>query len=683
MARRGPFSQRQGQAAQPNPTGKPVYARLRTVSIGIDRSAFMVQMKHMFTPIQIGNLKVKNRFVVSPMVVNYCTSDGRATETYIAYHEERAKGGWGLIVTEDYAVDPGGKAFVGIGGLWEDGQIPGHAELTKRVHDHGAAIFAQIYHAGRQSARGVIGTDAVAPTAIPCPFTLEMPHELTVEEIERIIEQFGDCALRAKKAGFDGVEVHGGHGYLIAQFMSSYSNKRFDKYGGNLTNRMRFPLEIIANIRKKCGGDFPVQFRISADEYVPGGRTIEDTKASVRMLEQAGVNSFDITVGTDGSHMVMVPAPATAHGWISDHAAAVKSVVNVPVFTVARINDPLIAESIVASGKADGVVMGRGSLADPEVPNKAREGRFEDIIQCTACMQGCETRVIAQLPVRCTVNPRTGRENEFAITPAPEKKKVFVAGGGPAGMEAAIVAARRGHDVTLFEKDGRLGGQFYLASIPPTKGEISSFLAWQVHMLEKHGVKVLLNTPLTAETVKDQQPDAVIVATGSVPASINISGLDRSFVTTAQDVLEGTVNVGEKVAVIGGGMIGCETANHLAHHGRRLTIIEMLCELAGEEPIAIKRFLFQSLKEKEVAIYCNSTVTGIKEDGSIEIVQGGEQKTLGAFDSVVLAGGMRPVNALAAELQGAVASIQSVGDANSVRTVLEALQEGYEAGLKI
>ena len=223
---------------------------------------------------------------------------------------------------------------------------------------------------------------------------------------------------------------------------------------------------------------------------MPGGRTIEDTKAQLWMLEQAGVDSFDVSIGTDGSHHVMVAAPAAGHGWMTDHAAAVKKVVSKPVFTVGRINDPLIAESVVASGKADGVAMGRGSLADPEMPNKAREGRFEDIIQCTGCMQGCETRVIAQLPVRCTMNPRTGRENEFAITPAPEKKKVFVAGGGPAGMEAAIVAAQRGHDVSLFEKSDRLGGQFYLASVPPFKGEISSFLAWQRHTLEKLGVTV-------------------------------------------------------------------------------------------------------------------------------------------------------------------------------------------------
>ncbi len=588
----------------------------------------MVELKHMFTPIQIGSLTIRNRFMVSPMVMNYCTGDGMATETYIAYHEERAKGGWGLIVTEDYAVDPAGKAFKYLAGLWDDSQIAGQAELTRRVHAHGATILAQIYHAGRQTRRAITETETVAPTAITCPSTMEMPRELTVEAIERIVEQFGDAALRAKKAGFDGVEIHGGHGYLVSEFMSSYSNKRFDRYGGSLINRVRFPLEIIGAVRQKCGDDFVIQFRISGDELVPGGRTIEDTKAIVRLLEEAGVDSFDITAGTDGSHYTQVPASAVAHGWIADFAGDVKKVVAVPVFTVARINDPLLAEAIVASGKADGVAMGRGSLADPELPNKAKEGRFEDIIQCTACMQGCVTRVLAQLPVRCMLNPRTGRENEFAIARAREKKRVFIAGGGPAGMEAAIVAAQRGHDVTLFEKDRRLGGQFYLASIPPMKGEISAFLAWQAHAMEQLGVKIRMNTALTAETVREGKPDALIVATGSKPTPSDIPGVDQSFVVHAGEVLEGKVLVGEKVAIIGGGMVGCETANHLAHHGKKPTIIEMLSDLATEEPRDIKRFLMESLKEKNVDTYVDSTVVGINADGSLEISQNGQRKTL-------------------------------------------------------
>ena len=266
-----------------------------------------MELKHIFKPIKIGQVEIKNRFFVSPMVTNYCKNDGKATETFIAYHEARAKGGWGLIITEDYAIDPNGRAFPYIPGLWEDGQIDSHAELTRRVHAHGAKIFAQIYHAGRQTQKAIIGTDPVAPTAINCPVMLDMPRELTTEEVEQLVEKFGDCALRAKKAGFDGVQVHGAHGYLVSEFMSPYSNKRFDKYGGNLFGRMRFPLEIIADIRKKCGADFAIDFKISGDEIAPGGRNIEDTKTIVRLLEDAGINSVNVSIGVYASWYTQVP----------------------------------------------------------------------------------------------------------------------------------------------------------------------------------------------------------------------------------------------------------------------------------------------------------------------------------------------------------------------------------------
>lgn len=640
-------------------------------------------LKNMFTPIKIGNIEIKNRFIVAPMATNYCPGDGTASETFIAYHEAKAKGGWGLIIAENCAIDPKGKAYPFIPGLWEDSQIEGYSELTKRVHAHGAKIFTQPYHPGRQASRKTAGVQPVAPTAIPCPVMLDMPRELSIPEIKEIIEKFGDCALRAKKAGFDGVEIHGGHGYLVSQFMSSYANKRFDIYGGNLTNRMRFARELVENIREKCGESFPIQFRISADEAVPGGRTIEETKVIAKMLEDAGVSSLDVSVGVYASWYTQVPPSAIGPGWLSDYAAEIKKVVKIPVFTVGRVNDPLIADSIIESGKADAAIMGRASLADPELPNKAKEGKYEEIITCTACLLGCTTRLDKHLPIRCILNPKTGRENEFAVTPAIHRKKVFIAGGGPAGMEAAIVAAQRGHDVTLFEKGKRLGGQFYLASIPPWKGEISTFLAWQTHAMEKQGVEVKLETELTVDIVSSEKPDAVIIATGSVPAIPNLPGIDREFVIDACALLEGKVNVGKIVAVIGGGMIGSEVTHFLVHHSKKPVIIEALEEVAKEEPNNMKRFLLQVFKDNDVPIYVHSTLKEIHADGTIDVMQNGEIKTLGAFDNVVIAVGMKSVNTLEKKLEKIVDEVYVVGDACSARQALEAIEEGYQAALNV
>ncbi len=640
-------------------------------------------LEKVFTPMKIGNVEIKNRFIMSPMVMNYCTEDGRATERFIAYHEERAKGGWGLIVTENYAISPTAKGFPYIPGLWEDEQILSHKKLTDRVHKNGAKIFAQIYHAGRQTQKKVIGAQPVAPSSIPCPVMKEMPHELTVDEIQEIVEQFGDCALRAKKAGFDGIEIHGGHGYLVSQFMSSYSNKRIDKYGGNLTNRMRFVIEVVKKIREKCGDDFGFDFKISGDEAVPGGRNIEDTKVIASMLESAGVDSLNVSVGVYASWYTQVPPSAVGHGWISDYANEIRKVVDIPVMAVGRVNDPLIAESLIKSGKADAAIMGRASIADPHLPNKACDGRFEDIIQCTACLQGCTTRIDMHLDAKCVLNPRTGRENEFEIKPSKIKKKVYIAGGGPAGMEAAIVAAQRGHDVTLFEKSTRLGGEYYVGAIPPWKGEISAFLAWQVHTMDKLGVDVRMTSELTKEIVQADKPDAVVIATGSTPVIPRIPGVDHDFVDTAGRALEGKFSVGENVAVIGGGMIGSETANHFIHHGKTVTLIELLPEIAKEEPANMKRFLLGSLKENGVDMHVNTMVKEIFPDGSIEIERDGDLEMVGPFDNVLLAVGLKPVNTLEASLEGLAEQVSVIGDAKGVRKALEAIEEGYETALNL
>ncbi|MGB6068693.1 MAG: NADH:flavin oxidoreductase [Desulfomonilaceae bacterium] len=371
--------------------------------------------KTLFSPMKIGKVEIPNRLVVSPMVTNYCNQDGTATERYIAYHEAKAKGGWGLIITEDYAIDPTGKGFSCVAGLWNDSQIAGHSELTKRVHQYESKIFAQIYHCGRQTSHLITMCPPLAPSPIPCPAMQELPDELTIDEIERMVEKFGDCALRAQKAGFDGVEIHGAHGYLIAEFMSPYSNKRTDMYGGHLLNRMRFPLKVVANIRAKTGNDFGLGFRISCDEFVPGGRSIEDTKAIAILLERAGIDVVHVSCGVYASADKIVPPSSTPHGWLAGYAEEVKKVISIPVITVGRINDPFVADSIIAGGKADFVAMGRASLADPEFPKKAAAGEMDEIRPCIACNEGCIGILFADQPIKCVLNPTLGKEAELSM----------------------------------------------------------------------------------------------------------------------------------------------------------------------------------------------------------------------------------------------------------------------------
>ncbi len=637
---------------------------------------------NIFSPIRIGQLEIPNRLVVPAMVMNFCNADGTATERYTAYHEAKARGGWGLIITEDYAVSPTGRGFPNIPGLWADDQIEGHARFTRRIHESGGLIFAQIYHAGRQTSQFCIGSQPVAPSPLPCPLLQEMPHELTGPEIAGIVGQFGDCARRVKEAGFDGMEIHGGHGYLIAQFMSLASNKRTDAYGGNLANRMRFPLEILDSVRARVGKDFPVIFRISGDELVPGGRNIEDTKAISRMLEEASIDALHISAGTYGSFYAIAPPAAVGHGWITDYAREVKSVVRIPVITVGRINDPFLAEEVIASGKADLVAMGRASLADPELPNKAARRQIDDINACIGCLQGCIGRISVYQPATCMVNPTLGREAELAIKPADVRKKVFIAGGGPAGMEAAMVAARRGHEVHLFEKSAKLGGEFHTAAIPPHKGEIAGFIIWLQKQLADYHVSIHLAAELTANIVTEQKPDVVIIATGSKPLAMALACPPKVNIVTAQDVLTGKADAKGRIAVIGGGMIGTETAHHLAYHGKQVTIVEMLPRIAGDVTLSAREFLLKDLAAKNVRICVSSKVKEVRPEGLI-IEKDGREENIGLFDTIVLATGVEPVNELAETLTGKVPEIVVIGDAVKIRKALDAIHEGYMAGLKI
>lgn len=638
--------------------------------------------EHIFTPLQVGSVTIPNRLFVAPMVSDFCDDDGMATEQYIAYHEEKAKGGWGLIITEDYAVCKSGRGYI-TAGLWKDEQIESHRKLTERVHAHGSKIFAQIYHAGRQ-VHGKVPHEGLpfAPSAVSCPLVQQGAQALTIEQIKTIVSQFGDCALRAKKAGFDGVEIHGGHGYLIAEFMSWHANKRIDEYGGPLPNRMRFPLEVIADIREKCGKDFPVTIRISTEELIRDGRVLEDSIYVAHVLEEAGVDAIHASVGLYGCKYSIVPPLNIDPGWVIRYAEKLKTVVKIPVFTVSRITEPGMAELILSMGRADAVVMGRNSLSDPYLPRKLAEGRPQDINRCIGCIQGCQGRLRNNESIRCLVNPELGYEALHEKQPALNKRRVFVAGGGVAGMEAAIIAAERGHEVTLFEASPALGGQFVLAAVPPSKGNLSSFPAWQVEQLKRLGVEVRLNTPLTKAVCVAEHPDNVIIATGSTPFLPPIPGIDGPRVVLASQVLKGEVACKGKVLMAGGGMVGSETADFLCEYGCSVTIVDMLPEIAAEEIATRRTFLLDSLREHGTRFETSCKILSIDEDGTVTWRRKDGSTQSDRFDYVVVALGSRPVNKLADELEDVV-KLSVVGDAFKVSNAMVGVRQAFLAACAV
>ncbi|MCL2169378.1 MAG: FAD-dependent oxidoreductase [Defluviitaleaceae bacterium] len=641
----------------------------------------MQKLNALFSPYVLKGKTVKNRFAVPAMVANYCTEGGDATEQYISYHEAKAKGGWGLIITEDYAVDPVGRGFKNVAGLWDDAQIESHSALPPRLHKHGAVVLAQIYHAGRQTSSAVIGGTPVAPSPIQCPFGMEIPKELTVDEINKIISQFGDTALRAKKCGFDGVEIHGGHGYLVAQFMSLYSNKRVDEFGGSLENRLKFPLGIVKDIRAKCGDDFIIGFRMSMDEVIEGGRTLLDSLAIVQELEAAGVDIIHASAGVYASADAIVPPSYTAHGWIADFAAQAKKVCEIPVIAVGRINDPRVANSIIASGKADFVGMARASLTDPAMPNKAIEGKFEDIRTCIGCNHGCLGLLFGNFPIKCVLNPELGKEHKGLPEKAASPKKIAIVGAGPAGLTAAIYGAKLGHSVTVFEKGERGGGQLYLAAIPPSKGEIAAFTRWQLTQIDKLGVEIKYNTEACADMLSSGGFEHIFVATGVVAADIPIPGTDLPNVVSAADVLSGKVQVGGNVVVIGGGGVGAETANHLGVHLKNVAIIEAGPAIAPDKPLAPRWQLLRQLEGRGVHVLTNTTVAEIQADSVLVKAANGTMPI--PCDSVVLAVGSVPNNALAKQLEAKSLNFSVIGDADKVAGILEATEAAYEAVISL
>lgn len=637
---------------------------------------------HVFEPLTIRGKTIKNRFTVSAMVTDYCNVDGTATERWLAYHEEKAKGGWGLIITEDYNIAPEGHGFSRTAGLWNDGQIESHSALPPRIHKYGATVLAQIYHSGRQTHKSAIpeGCHTRSSSPIMCPFGDEIPIPFTTEEVKELVVKYGDTAVRAQKCGFDGVEIHGAHGYLITQFLSPYSNKRIDEYGGNFWNRTRFAREIVQEIRKRCGEDFIIGMRLSGDECVEGGLTIEDTKAISVMMEECGVDLLHISVGNYLSVDLNIASSYQGHAWCTDWAKAVKEVVKVPVITVSRINDPWLADEVIASGKADLVAMARASLCDPGLPNKTKEGRFEDIRRCIGCNAGCEGILFTDNAFACVLNPELGYEYKGPIEEAENKKKVAVVGAGPSGLYAAYAAAKRGHDVTVFEQNDHAGGNFYVAAFPPNKGEITDFIVWQLAQCKKLGIEIRYNTEATSEMLISEKYDNVILATGSRPFVPPISGVKESkIVTTAEDILLGKQASGTNCVVIGGGQVGAETAHFLAQQLRNVTILEMLPEIAKDAELAVRWHLSEHLEKRKVAVNTSVKVLEIGDDFVKYADPDGKEITIPA-DTVVIAAGYRSYNPLEESLTSAGVAVKTVGDAVRARRVLNATREGYDAG---
>jgi 7beta-hydroxy-3-oxochol-24-oyl-CoA 4-desaturase len=650
----------------------------------------MKKLSTLFTPVKIGKMKIKNRIAMAPMATDFAEGDGSVSQRLIDYYEARARGGAGLIIVEVCTVDEMSPYIPRTMGLWDDTFIPGLKRLTNAVHSHGAVIIPQVAHPGPESLAPLFnGTTAVGPSSgIVNNLTRMKCRELALDEIPAVIAQFGEAARRAREAGFDGLELHAAHSYmLMGSFLSALRNRRTDMYGGDLMGRLRFPLEVIRTIKEKAGDDFPMTMRLSAEEQVPGGRSIRETEYIASFFVEAGVNGFHMSSGVypDLSWRV-IPPTGTPYCLNVKSAAEIKKVVTVPVMVVGRIVDPYMAEDIVSRGDADMVVLGRSFLADPAWPAKAAKGAFEDIAPCIGCGLGCVRNRETGGDMTCIINPAVGREREMEIKPVSRKKKVMIAGGGPAGLEAARVAALAGHKVTLYEKDGKPGGQFNLAAVPPGKQELCKVTQYLTRQAEKAGVTIKLNTDVTPELLAEVKPDALVIATGARPCRPCFQGADGANVFTAHDVLAGGVDLAPgRALVIGGGMVGCELASFLANSGDNITIgrtevtiVEMTDAVGTDMFSEGRELLMEKLRHKNVRYITSATVKEITADGAVVERPGGTE-TITGMDYIILATGAESVNELSAVAAG-ITDVHVIGDAREPRQVLDAIREGSEIG---
>jgi len=634
---------------------------------------------HPFTPFRIGSLELSNRLLMAPVKTGYGAKSGEVNDRHEAFYRRRAEGGIGALILEPLFIDLTGREHPKQLGITSNDHVNGLKRLVEGLHRDGTFVIAHINHAGRAAKPKASGKQTEAPSAVTCSTTGITPTVMTTDRIVEVIHQYAGASRKAVDAGFDAIEIQFGLGYLIAQFLSSRTNLRHDEYGGSSQNRYRFALEIMSSVRQEIGDRIPIIARISASEQIEDGLELQDAIELAGFLEEHGADALHVVTGS------ACDSPA----WYFQHmrlpkaknvelAGLIKNKVGIPTIVAGRMGDPAQIREVLDDGIVDGIALGRPLIADPDLPRKMMDNRDEDVMLCGACLQGCLSRVKSGEGLSCIANPEAGRESE-RLEVATKARKVVVVGGGPAGMQAALTATQRGHEVVLFEKD-KLGGQSNLAHLPTGKETMKLPISSLIHRVEQSAVDLRLSRETSVEDILAEKPDAVIIATGAVPIIPTIPGLSKAL--TAEDILMKMKDVGKRVLVIGGGMVGLECAEFLARQDHNVTVVELLSEVARDmEPIT-KKLMMKDLNSFGVEIVTDTKITRC-EDKKTYVESDENEVLLGEFDSFVFAVGACSVNDLESSLGKKEFNVKVVGDAKKAGLIFDAVRQGYEAAIEV